>query len=281
MENKRKIGHPLFIISVLTLLINDWFLKITFHNALTGILSDFSGLFAFPFLLSVLFSKHTKKIHIGVALLFIFWKSQYAQTLIDSINQIGIPIHRTIDFSDNIALLSILLSYFVVNDKVEYNIKPILQNALIAVSCFAFMATSLRRYENRKFVDINKTYHFAFSKEELISRLNMVQLKKIQSLNKVKRTTFDSERDVFHFRGQTDTLAYLLDYQKVKNQDTTIVKTSFAEMLILTQKDNNNVSALKLLTVYKCVEIHNNKDYRETAIKEFEKRVIKEISNYR
>ena len=62
MENTNKIGNPVFIISVLILITNDFYLKAAFHNDLTGKLSDFAGLFAFPFLFSALLYKNKNKI---------------------------------------------------------------------------------------------------------------------------------------------------------------------------------------------------------------------------
>ena len=46
--------HPLTLISLILLLVNDHVLKIVMPSWLTGKLSDFSGLFFFPFLLAAL-----------------------------------------------------------------------------------------------------------------------------------------------------------------------------------------------------------------------------------
>lgn len=40
-------------------------------------------------------------------------------------------------------------------------------------------------------------------------------------------------------------------------------------------------SELKLLTVYKTVPLYSDKDYRTKTIREFEKRIVKKIKNYR
>jgi hypothetical protein len=49
----RAFRHPLLIFSILALLLNDHVLKATASSAFTGKLSDFAGLFFFPFLLGV------------------------------------------------------------------------------------------------------------------------------------------------------------------------------------------------------------------------------------
>jgi hypothetical protein len=279
MRDTSKIGHPLFIICVLTLILNDWYFKTTFHNSLTGKLSDFAGLFAFPYLLSTLFPSRILKIHIWIGLLFIVWKSEFSQPIIDTINNFGIPINRTIDFTDNVALISIFVSYFTLKFSFAVNLKPFLQKTLIVVSCLSFMATTLPPHTNRKFVNIDKEYDFTFSKRELISRLNMVQIKEVRELNKLSgQVDFDSETNVFHYQGRTDTLAILLDYNKINDQDTIEFKTSFAEILI---SGDETKSKLKLLTVFKFVPVYKDKDYRDKAIKQFEKRIIKKIKNYR
>ncbi len=61
---KRNLGHPVFLLSVLLLLLNDWLLKPLFHNDLTGKLSDLAGLFAFPFFLSAFFPAHKRTIQL-------------------------------------------------------------------------------------------------------------------------------------------------------------------------------------------------------------------------
>jgi len=279
MRDTNKIGHPLFIICVLTLILNDWYFKTTFHNNLTGKLSDVAGLFAFPYLLSLLYPRHSNKIHIGTVLLFVLWKSEFSQPFIDIFNSFKIPITRTVDFTDNIALLSIFISYITLRSDFSLTMKPILKKAFMVVSCLSFMATTLPPHTNRKFVNIDKEYEFSFSKRELISRLNMVQIKEVREINKLSgQVDFDSETNVFHYHGRTDTLAILLDYQKINEQDTIEFKSSYAEMLI---SGNDTSSKLKLLTVYKFVPVFKDKDYRDKAIRQFEKRIIKKIKNYR
>jgi len=279
MREANKIGHPIFIICVLTLILNDWYFKTTFHNNLTGKLSDFAGLFAFSYLLGTLFPKGFIKIHIWTALLFIFWKSELSQSFINLINEFGIPINRTIDFTDNIALISLFISYFALQSNFALTMNLFLQKSLVLISCVSFMATTMPPRINRKYVKIYKQYEFPFSKRELISRLNMVQMKEVRKINKLRGLVdFDSKTNVFHFQGKTDTLALLLDPENINDLDVIQFKTSFAEILIL---GNEKKSELVLLTVYKTVSMFDDKDYRDKAITQFEKRIINKIKNYR
>jgi len=281
MKEISKIANPLFIVCLLLLIINDWYFKATFHNEITGKLSDFAGLFAFPFLFSCLFPRYKRSIHIFTGLLFIFWNSEFSQFLINYMNGIRLPIVRTVDITDNFALLSIVLSHQCLNNKVNYALNPLLRRALIIVACGAFVATTLPPRQNRKFVDINKAYPFDFSKRELVSRLNMVQVKAVHDINKYNRLIdFNAKTNVFHYNGQTDTFALMLDYHQIKEQDTIEFRTAFAEIIITGDESR---SQMKLLTVYHIMSPGIPEDespYREKAIKYFEKRIIKKIEKY-
>lgn len=279
MKDLNKIGHPIFIVSLALLILNDWVFKTMFHNEITGKLSDFAGLFAFPFLFSALFPKYKKAIHILTALLFIIWNSALSQSFIDLLNQISLPLGRTIDMTDNIALLSILASYHCLKTSIKISLRPIVQQGLVVLSCFAFMATSLPPQEYRAYVNIDKEYTFDFSKRELISRFNMVQLQEVYKLNKYSGAVdFNAETNVFYYQGQLDTLALMLDPNEMQDQDTILLKTAFAEIILSGDQTN---SRLTLLTVYKIVAAFDEKDYKAKAIKEFEKRIVKEIRQYR
>ena len=145
MDRKGKLVHPFFVLSILLLIINDFYLKYTFHNAFTGKLSDFVGLFAFPFFWSVIFPDKAKQIHIFAVALFIFWKSECSQPVIDFINLFGFKTFRTIDYTDYIALISVTFSYWCINRSFRVEIKALLLKALAFISLFGFVATTQKR----------------------------------------------------------------------------------------------------------------------------------------
>lgn len=275
MKEFNKIGNPLFVFSVFVLVLNDWCLKILFHNNLTGKLSDFAGLFAFPFLLSLVFTNNKRAVHILSGLLFIFWNTEISQPLISYLRSYGLPVNRTIDITDNIALVSIFISYLSHKYSFGYlKLKPLFRVFLICISCIAFMATTLPPRQNRKFVDINKEYEFSISKRELVSRLNTIQLNEIKNL---KHMDFDSKKNVFHYYNSVDTLALILDFDKISDKDTIMLKTSFSEILISGDELN---SKLRLISIYKVVPVFKEKDYKMKAIKQFEKHIVKQIRKY-
>ena len=148
MTKEKHIYRILFLASILLLLINDLYLKYKYHNCLTGKLSDFVGLFAFPYFFSSFFPKKIKPIYILSGILFVFWKSEFSQPIFNFANSNGIGINRTVDYSDLIALFILPISYIYWNLESKLLIEPkkILKPIIIGISCFSFIATTLPRY---------------------------------------------------------------------------------------------------------------------------------------
>jgi len=275
---KSKLGNVYFLISLTLLIINDWYLKAQYSNFITGKLSDFAGLLAFPFFFSVMFPTFKKHIHISSALLFVFWNSHFSQPLIQFMNDFGVPLNRTIDFTDNFALLSILLSYKTLNNSPIITFRPIINFLVIAISCFAFMATSISPREERVYMDINNLYKFEISKSELLTRFNLIQIRTIDNLNKSSgKVVFDSVKSIFHYKGSADTLAIIYDNSIFQNQDSLNIKTVFGSFTISGKKDN---SVIRLNNVIRLVPKFSQKNYRSKAIKIFEKKIVKKLRNY-
>lgn len=145
MERKYKLAHPVFIFAVIILIVNDFYLKHTFHNAFTGKLSDFVGLFAFPFFWSIVLPGKTRWIHLLTVVLFLFWKTVWSQPLIDFINLFGFHTSRTVDYSDYIALVSVPFSYFTLSKRFLFKAKPVLLKVFFLISLFSFVATTQKR----------------------------------------------------------------------------------------------------------------------------------------
>ncbi|MFQ6601265.1 hypothetical protein [Flavobacterium sp. C3NV] len=181
IKNLNRLAHPVFLVSLLILLLNDFILKTVFHNYLTGKLSDFAGLLAFPFFWSVLFPKRTKEIHIAVALFFVFWKSSFSEAFIDFFG-----FYRVVDFSDNIALISILVSFWLLKqESVVYKVQPFFLKFIFLLSCFSFVATTQKprpeTFEdgfsylylyNRSDEKITVLINFKFSENEIATYKN-------------------------------------------------------------------------------------------------------------
>lgn len=149
-ERLRILASPLFILFLMLLIVNDFYLKGAFHNMLTGKLSDFSGLFIFPIFWSAILPRRKGLIFIATAVLFAFWKSEYSTGLIECMNPY-VSVGRTVDLSDLMALPMIVFAWFYTNRGAPYAFEPVLLTRLSTyfigmVAIFAFCATTQPRY---------------------------------------------------------------------------------------------------------------------------------------
>lgn len=152
------LSHPLTLLSVIILLINDHVLKVYAPSAVTGKISDFAGLFFFPLLLGAILNSITKplklKPHSLAAASFGFtavWFSlikilpfftAFTETFLS--NLLSIPVRIIPDPSDLIALVALVpawkLRVEVETRKPRLN-KPLTYIAL-ALASIAVLATS-------------------------------------------------------------------------------------------------------------------------------------------
>ena len=140
--------RPIFLLGLILLLVNDFYLKYAFPCMFTGKLSDFAGLFIFPYFFSVFFEKRTKIIYVTTALFFMYWKLEMAQPLIDLLAKVTqLPLYRTVDATDLIALLILPVSYQYFKRELYVPVKAnlIVNMLVITMSCFSFVATTLQK----------------------------------------------------------------------------------------------------------------------------------------
>jgi hypothetical protein len=173
IRKSRLLLHPVFLLALLILVTNDLYLKWTFHNALTGKLSDFAGLFAFSVFGLALFPQHRRWIPWMAGGLFILWKTPLSTPLIEAWNACGIlPFHRVVDPGDLLALLVLpLAGRLRMSGKLSAPPLPALQMGILALSLFAFVASSYRSE-----FEYDEVYEFDFSCEEMVRRLNQLNL---------------------------------------------------------------------------------------------------------
>lgn len=167
------VSRPLFVISLGLLLLNDFYLKYEFSNFLTGKLSDFAGLFLFPYFLSSLRIKWTKSIYFGTAVLFVFWKSPFSQEIIDWARTLQIGFNRVIDYTDLFALTILPFSflYFQKQLDTERKISKYLTVPLSVISLFAIWATTLPREKVDLNLNINEEYVIEMSKTDIFGSI--------------------------------------------------------------------------------------------------------------
>ncbi len=175
MRNSRPdiLSRPLFILALGLLLLNDFYLKYENSNFLTGKLSDFAGLFLFPYFLSSLRINLTKTIFIATALLFIFWKSEFSQSIIEWFQMNGIGFNRVVDYTDFVALLILPLSYnyFQKELKSQLSIHKALTLPISILSLFAIWATTLPREQVVLNLKVDEVYEVKMSKAELLNSI--------------------------------------------------------------------------------------------------------------
>lgn len=175
MDKERclSVQMKIFGLSLALLLLNDFYLKSTFHNTFTGKLSDFTGLLIFPWFWSLFFNTKAKWVYAATALLFVFWKNPISQPLLDCIGSLfGFTLSRIEDPSDLTALFILPLSYYLYkNSKQDVNRVPTFAKySLSAVALFAFIATSAPELYVQPNFEFNESYTINCSKEILLTK---------------------------------------------------------------------------------------------------------------
>lgn len=163
--------HPLtapeFIVAITLLLANDFLLKPWLANAFTGKLSDFAGLFAFPFFWAAFAPRYRTSIYLGTAVAFTFWKLPASAGLIEAWNAVSpLQVGRVSDLSDLIALTVLPLSWWCSARPREGSERRWRTVVLAGISLFAFAATS-----RSPVIPLDQTFVFEGSQEELLARL--------------------------------------------------------------------------------------------------------------
>ena len=171
-RNLKILTSNSFLLGLTILLLNDFVLKGLYGNWLTGKLSDFAGLFIFPLFWTTLLPRHKNKIFWITGLLFIFWKSSLSQIVIDTWNDIGIlNLQRTVDFTDLIALTILPVAYKLEKNKDNLRLLQLSPSIPIAISAFAFMATSEGGPQPVVYNFNSEYYHIQETEQTIIKRL--------------------------------------------------------------------------------------------------------------
>ena len=115
MKRKDLILNSYFVIGLIVLILNDFYLKYEYGNFVTGKLSDFAGLLIFPMFIAAIVPNLRKSISIITGIGFIIWKLPLFTPVVDLINQLPfVTIHRVTDYSDYMALLILPLNHYLI-----------------------------------------------------------------------------------------------------------------------------------------------------------------------
>lgn len=168
----RRLLDPAFLVALSVLLLNDHVWKQAFHNALTGKLSDFAGLYAFHWVFLILLPGWRRVLPWAVATLFAGWKSPLSEPLLEGWNSLGwMVLDRVVDVTDLLALTMLPVATARLQ---QMRLRPWQQTfpawgnwILLVVAVMAFVATSqVERYE------FKESYSFSLSPQQLVGRLN-------------------------------------------------------------------------------------------------------------
>lgn len=169
----KTLTSPVFLISLILLVLNDHLFKYQFHNFLTGKISDFAGLLCFVLFWIGLFHNYQKVALLAIGIAFIFWKSEFSSGLINWINQNDLlHFNRVIDYGDLWALTVLPYAHFyhkrILNNEtgIQFRIDPVLP---LMMACFSFVATTIDEpfpncYEGR-------SYEMPIAQDDLLQKM--------------------------------------------------------------------------------------------------------------
>src|SRR5262245_10359514 len=150
------LASPAFIAALALLVLNDFVLKPLFHNALTGKLSDFAGLFALTLFVATFWPQHRRVAACAIAVAFTFWKTSYAGPLIEAWNAVApFAFARTVDLTDLVALPMIPLAVGAAPRLEPLRLPRALQVGLAVLAPLVFTATSSPQHLVRSTLDVS------------------------------------------------------------------------------------------------------------------------------
>lgn len=172
-RNLNILTSPASLLGLALLLLNDSILKRSFHNGLTGKLSDFAGLFIFPLFRAALFPRLRGAFCVLTAPLFIVWKTGLSRPLIGALSSgAHLRLPRTVDSTDLSALLALPASYVCGQRRPAILLPRFTPYVIAAVAVFAFTATRPVSYG----IEYNQTYFFDVPRQESFDRINRQNL---------------------------------------------------------------------------------------------------------
>lgn len=231
MKRKELILNPFFIIGLVLLILNDFYLKYEFGNFITGKLSDFAGLLIFPMFIAAVYPKSSKYLSLITGIVFFIWKLPLFSPVIDAINTLPfISIGRVVDYSDYMALLILPFSHYLINKHEYRDISQIIKLervrhafsfVLLTVAFFAFCATSA-------------PYRMVPAGSILIDKSYDIKLPKDSVINSIKRLGYNCdfhEKDSLEYRSrayyQTDDIVRYYHFDKIETVRDTIASVKY------------------------------------------------------
>ena len=257
------ITRRVFMVAVFLLIINDFYLKYAFSNYLTGKLSDFAGLFAFPYFFACLRVNWVKAIYITTALLFAFWKSEFSDPLLILVQSAGVGMIRTVDYSDLFALLVLPVSFLYFKEQIRK--EKIWHRAstffVCTLSMFAFWATTLASVPFDVKLDSSKKYDLPMTKQQLFQKMTPGYSYRDTLPKKLEDSLFYLRFHLPDQRARVKILAVITDH----NEDTVRVELDSVLVGYLTGGLFTGVPKKKVDT-FKALTIGQYEEYFKTNV---------------
>jgi hypothetical protein len=248
-----------FAVAIFLLLLNDLLLKHLLHNAFTGKLSDFAGLFAFALFFGSMLPKHSKSVIAGIGAAFIFWKSPLASGCIDLFNSVApFSIARVVDYTDILALIVLPFANLELHRPKSARVDRSMRTQLAtvfscAVALFAFCATSMTHHNE----DFDHAYYFSLGKEALLNTFTQ------KSIEVTKSDTND-----FHC-----VVGYVYSTEGYARDPDSV----FLEAACLIRSEYGNQGAHSVLILKRLLTSSRPEQTREGMLANFEAEVIAKI----
>jgi hypothetical protein len=137
-----------FLLALVTLLVNDHYIKAAYPGFVSGKLSDIAGIFGIALLSFV--ARPSRPLSIATVLFgsFLWWKSPASQPFIDAVVSLGYPyISRTVDYTDLGAFIVLPLAWHAAG-RLEHlqafdgRFRPVMTIPVLVTSALAVAATS-------------------------------------------------------------------------------------------------------------------------------------------
>ena len=271
-QHKYLIVNYIFVFCVITLFLNDHFLKREFSNWLTGKLSDVTGIIILPLILAYTFPKLKRQSIWISAVGFLFWKSGYSQGLINFYNQYApIAITRVVDYSDMIVLAVLPLPYLIIEKAHQWNalrIKRLPAVIILVPTVLILMATSppKRFYytqSNGNLHCMKCSFTVEYSQTEILEKLSQhgIVFDSITPLSdRIKKRYPDLEKEDLRFYKLNQ---LVIDMDTLRNIDFSMLsqKNGNTKIYFNGMQVKENVSTTKLM-------IKARKHYKKIIFKE-------------
>lgn len=235
-----------FLICLVSLIANDWWLKAAYPGGITGKLSDFAGIALVSLMAFSAIPQRKWLLCLLISVAFLWWKSPLSDSMIQLVNSLNIlRIGRVIDYSDLSALLVLPACLYVSENQCRFRItsryfRKMLTAPVAVATLFAVMGTStLPTHEEFSVRPISST--LTVSREKLVKVIADVAAKHdltcyvcAGTQNPDSARYFGKSLSMTYTLTPENTVSFVVEYESDDGQEETAalrasLKSSLAE----------------------------------------------------